>query len=333
MSQVKSENDQYFFHPDHLGSTNYVTDRSGEIYQHLEYFPSGESWVEEVTETQNIPYRFSGKELDEETGLYYFEARYYDPRMSQFISADPLYAAKPEQALMNSQLFSLYSYALNNPLRYVDPDGRAPKGAIRILLVEPTKTNLTDAKRDSLKSTVQTQFQRAAGKKVTIQIETRQGKLSQQELAQLNKRDFVVYLLPDAGGKKLIGELAEAHVGSLKKLGISARDIQDQLNSGTRVGINVSSGQKNASFLNLSAWDRWSEYEEEGDPQYTPEAFGRSMGEFAAHEVAHGMGLENKHHGSEIFRDARSTDPANDPSFFDSGVTKKLRKRIRKLSR
>ena len=59
------EADQYFYHPDHLGSSSYVTDVDGEIFQHLEYFPFGETWVEESSNTQRTPYLFTGKELDE----------------------------------------------------------------------------------------------------------------------------------------------------------------------------------------------------------------------------------------------------------------------------
>jgi uncharacterized protein RhaS with RHS repeats len=74
---------RYFYHPDHLGSTSYVTDASGEVYQHLEYFAFGETFVEEHSNTDRTPYLFNGKELDEETGLYYYGARYYD-RLHQF---------------------------------------------------------------------------------------------------------------------------------------------------------------------------------------------------------------------------------------------------------
>ena len=66
---------RYFYHPDHLGSTSYITDASGEVYQHLEYFAFGETFVEEHSNTERTPYLFNGKELDEETGLYYYGAR------------------------------------------------------------------------------------------------------------------------------------------------------------------------------------------------------------------------------------------------------------------
>ncbi|SHE86162.1 RHS repeat-associated core domain-containing protein [Flavobacterium fontis] len=66
----------------------------------------------------NSPYKFSGKELDEETGLYYYGARYYDPKVSIWLSVDPLAEKFPE--------WSPYNYCLNNPVVLLDPDGRSP---------------------------------------------------------------------------------------------------------------------------------------------------------------------------------------------------------------
>jgi len=110
---------RYFYHPDHLGSTSYVTDASGEVYQHLEYFAFGETFVEEHSNTSRIPYLFNGKELDEETGLYNYGLRYYDPRMSVWLSVDPMaekYASSTP-----------YAYTLNNPLNLIDPNGMEAK--------------------------------------------------------------------------------------------------------------------------------------------------------------------------------------------------------------
>jgi len=70
----------------------YVTDLNGKLYEHLEYFPFGEGWIEENTNQQRTPYLFTAKELDEETGLYYYGARYYDPRTSVWQSPDPILA-------------------------------------------------------------------------------------------------------------------------------------------------------------------------------------------------------------------------------------------------
>jgi RHS repeat-associated protein len=119
----------YFFHPDHLGSTAYVTDDKGAVYEHLQYFPFGETWVQEGQPSQRIPYLFTSKELDEETGLYYFGARYYDARTSLWVSADPAFATymnrlNDGRALRSHQL-ALYSYVGNKPTLLTDPDGNA----------------------------------------------------------------------------------------------------------------------------------------------------------------------------------------------------------------
>ena len=135
--QTPIEKDRYFYHPDHLGSSSYVTDAQGKLYEHLEYFPFGESWVEESSNTQRTPYLFTAKELDEETGLYYFGARYYDPRTSVWQSGDPILekylpTGNKEKdrklagmgGVFTSQNLALYNNAHLNPVRLMDPDGR-----------------------------------------------------------------------------------------------------------------------------------------------------------------------------------------------------------------
>ena len=109
------EGRQYFYHPDHLGSSTVITDEDGNVVQHIEYMPYGEVFMEETGDTWNTPYKFNGKEYDEETGLYYYGARYYDPRLSIWISTDPTENKHPE--------ISSYCYTDNNPIRFVDPDG------------------------------------------------------------------------------------------------------------------------------------------------------------------------------------------------------------------
>ncbi len=100
----------YYYHSDHLGSTSYVTDANGEVSQHVEYVPFGEVFIEELSSSAklNTPYLFNGKELDEETGLYYYGARYYDPRTSLWLSTDPMELKYPN--------VSTYAYCLNNPV-------------------------------------------------------------------------------------------------------------------------------------------------------------------------------------------------------------------------
>ena len=127
----------YYYHSDHLGSAQFVTDWKGRQYEHIEYTPYGELWIEEVAAgLDKLPFRFTGKELDEETGLYYYGARYLDPKYSRWLSGDPAlneYIPSPGTepsklagmgGVYNTINLQLYHYSNNNPITYIDPDGR-----------------------------------------------------------------------------------------------------------------------------------------------------------------------------------------------------------------
>jgi RHS repeat-associated protein len=104
----------YYFHPDHLGSSSYITNATGRVSQHMEYLPFGETLVDEHINSFSSPFKFNGKEYDEETGNYYYSARYYDPKFSIFTSVDPL----------AEETGDAYGYCANNPIIYIDPDGK-----------------------------------------------------------------------------------------------------------------------------------------------------------------------------------------------------------------
>lgn len=104
-----------FFHSDHLGSTRLVTNSSGAVEQITSYHPFGATLGNGGT--ANVPYKYTGQELDE-TGLYDYHARLYDPVLGRFISADTLV---PNPG--NPQDLNRYTYAHNNPLLYTDPSG------------------------------------------------------------------------------------------------------------------------------------------------------------------------------------------------------------------
>ncbi len=130
----------YFYHSDHLGSSSLITDGSGAVTQHLEYVPFGDVFVDERRSATSwtTPYLFSAKERDEETGLTYFGARYYDSRTSVWLSSDDLREQYPN--------VSSYIYCLDNPVRLIDPDGNSPRGAsystaILGWLIPPAKAN------------------------------------------------------------------------------------------------------------------------------------------------------------------------------------------------
>ena len=109
---------QFYYHPDHLGSSSYITNLDGEVVQHIEYVPFGEVFVEERNNIWNTPYLFNAKEFDEETGLYYYGARYLDPRLSLWISTD-----QEEETFPN---VSSYVYCMDNPIIFLEPDGDSP---------------------------------------------------------------------------------------------------------------------------------------------------------------------------------------------------------------
>lgn len=115
------ESVQFYYHTDHLHNTAFVTDKNGEVYQHLEYFPFGETFIEEHSNQERTPYLYGAKELDEETGLYYFGARYYDTKTGVWQSVDPLWELPQEVST------SPYAYVLDNPVLYEDPDGAGKK--------------------------------------------------------------------------------------------------------------------------------------------------------------------------------------------------------------
>nr|WP_305879936.1 MULTISPECIES: RHS repeat-associated core domain-containing protein [unclassified Treponema] len=142
---------RYYYHSDHLGSAQFVTDWKGRQYEHIEYTPYGELWIEEVAAgIDKLPFRFTGKELDEETGLYYYGARYLDPKYSRWLSGDPALndyipkapindeAKKHNENLpgmggvFNTVNLHVYHYAGNNPVKYVDPDGKALWDSVKI---------------------------------------------------------------------------------------------------------------------------------------------------------------------------------------------------------
>ncbi|SDU25743.1 SpvB/TcaC N-terminal domain-containing protein [Amycolatopsis keratiniphila] len=147
------ENTQSFFHADHLGSSGYVTDNQGTVTEHLEYMPFGETWVEENAGRGGTPYKYTGKELDEETGLYYHGARYYNPRTQLWAGADPALAefmagSKTAGGITDSRNLALYTYTHNNPVILTDPDGREPRPAMPSPPPPPTATNHEKANKD-----------------------------------------------------------------------------------------------------------------------------------------------------------------------------------------
>ncbi|MHC1727495.1 MAG: RHS repeat domain-containing protein [Syntrophobacteraceae bacterium] len=136
----------YYYHPDHLGGLSVITNSGGDVAQKAAYYPFGQQ-IDPGVETDPLPYRFTGQELDTETGLYYYKSRYYDPMIGRFISPDalsqaafdppsfprligfdygvkaaPIYASG-EGDLDLARVIGSYVYVKNNPLNATDATG------------------------------------------------------------------------------------------------------------------------------------------------------------------------------------------------------------------
>lgn len=119
----------FFYHTDPAGTPLSMTNSSGVVVWKADYKPFGEE--NSTSGPAANDRRFVGKEKDEETGLSYFGARYENAKIGRFIAPDPVRAVDSktsktnEKMLANPQRLNTYAYALNNPYRFIDPDGRA----------------------------------------------------------------------------------------------------------------------------------------------------------------------------------------------------------------
>jgi RHS repeat-associated protein len=112
-----------FIHPDHLGSTNVVTDASGTVVQTLDYYPYGST---RISSGQNAESRQYIGQFSDQSALSYLNARYYDGSRGHFLSEDPVFLGDPKQQnLQDPQSLNSYSYSEDNPIVGEDPSGKA----------------------------------------------------------------------------------------------------------------------------------------------------------------------------------------------------------------
>ena len=117
----------YYYHHDNLGSTMLITDEAGEVVFEQDYAPFGQDLYkagtyEKPEQKVEAGYKYTGQKEDSLTGLYYYNARYYDPEISRFNREDEY-----QGELSNPQSQNLYIYVVQNPMKYVDPSGNIPQ--------------------------------------------------------------------------------------------------------------------------------------------------------------------------------------------------------------
>jgi RHS repeat-associated protein len=125
-----------YFLPDHLGSTLALTDPAGTITTRYTYSPFGGTST--TGEASSNPFQYTGREKDS-TGLYYYRARYYDPKIQRFISSDPIG--------LDGGL-NTYAYVENNPIAFIDPYGLRYRTQPRNLPPQNSRTGGSNYKGD-----------------------------------------------------------------------------------------------------------------------------------------------------------------------------------------
>jgi RHS repeat-associated protein len=115
-----SANAVSYYFADHLGTARIVANSFGAACYDSDFYPFGGE--RSVTNTCSQNYKFTGKERDSESGLDNFGARYDSSNLGRFMSPDPKMLGMSR--LVNPQRWNKYAYTINNPLRYIDPDGK-----------------------------------------------------------------------------------------------------------------------------------------------------------------------------------------------------------------
>lgn len=116
VAKKDNSGNKVYFHNDHLGSNSITTNQAGSQVENVTYDP----WGKVLGAATQSKYLYTGQEYDGETGLNYYDARYYNADIRRFTQPDPIV-----QDVYDPQSLNRYSYARNNPLRYTDPTGHA----------------------------------------------------------------------------------------------------------------------------------------------------------------------------------------------------------------
>lgn len=130
----------FYVQTDNILGTNLVTDSTGTRNILLDYYPFGDLRLDEEATSFVEKNEFGGHPYDYNTTRSYLGARYYEPKIGRFISEDPTTTFSPEGLLTDPQQLNTYSYARNNPLTNIDPDGKL---SINVFGVLPQSTQIS----------------------------------------------------------------------------------------------------------------------------------------------------------------------------------------------
>ena len=154
LKEVYQSPDLYYLHGDHLGTATFVTNSQSQATQFFLNLPFGETMMEQMDGSYDNPFKFNAKELDDDTGLYYYGARYYNTRLSIWYGVDPLAVYNP---VMETEFYgdgqhnggvffwgnnNPYIYTYQNPIRYIDPNGKQTDVVREGVLINENFTSL-----------------------------------------------------------------------------------------------------------------------------------------------------------------------------------------------
>ena len=240
----------YYYHADHLGSANWITNDAGTPIEYIHYMPYGELWYDWQASSYNERFKFTGKERDMETGYDYFGARFYSPILLLWLSPDPLSNKYPN--------ISSYAYCGWNPLKYVDPDGRKIKIAgnfiARVLgrlgvqnyqgkvMSALSRLNDIDPEINQMISQLEASDVEYTIKPTTERTDGKKGNA-------YNSKEKTIYFDPD-NNKRADGEERDPIVGLAHELGHAEND-----DNGTRIPYNKDAA-KNGDPVEKEKWNQ-----------------------------------------------------------------------------
>ncbi len=178
-----------YYHNDTLGSPKAATDEDGDILWRENYAPYGKKLENEEAEKGNH-IGYTGKPHERITGFTYLNARYYDPVIGRFMAVDPV------EYIDNGSLhFQRYTYAYNNPYKYIDPHGDIAFVAAGPAVVGALETAAAWSGWSGLINTlgalgIMTAFNEAAGDESPLSEEEVNDKLAEIDAASEGESDF-----------------------------------------------------------------------------------------------------------------------------------------------
>jgi RHS repeat-associated protein len=195
----------------HLGSASLELDESASIISYEEYYPYGSTSYQagaSVSEVKRKRYRYTGKEKDEESGLYYHGARYYACWLGRWTASDPIGVG---------DVVNLYMYVSGNPVRLVDPSGTREEG-VDLGILENVDIKATS---NSSLSIQQGQANGSWGNSETIPVDDRSNNKNtlasppdktQAEMNQLAEKFKKAFNAVDSELRSLILKMIEHHL-------------------------------------------------------------------------------------------------------------------------